>query len=311
LQESVNPQLINLSNILIAGCAPRLKAVLGVPLLVTLQGDDVFLDELAEPSRSQALKQIQCLIESIDGFLVHSTYYADYMSDYLGIPRERFHQVKLGIATADFQSMDNTGSSSEATVKDVSRQPTIGYLARLAPEKGLHVLCEAFIELRKRPATSNARLRIAGWMGPAHRDYVQQTLRRLDEAGCSDAYLYEGEVNREEKIRFLHGIDVLSVPTIYREPKGLYVLEALAAGVPVVQPRHGAFPEILAETGGGRLFSPGDTRELADTLYEVLNDHEARNTMSRNGQRVVHESFTAEAMAQSTWEAYRKFVQPG
>jgi glycosyltransferase involved in cell wall biosynthesis len=311
LSHSVQPHLINLTNVLIAGCAPALKATLSAPLLVTLQGDDVFLDELAEPHRSRVLEEIRELIKHVDGFLVHSQYYADHMSDYLGIPREKLHQVKLGIETADFEaSLDHSSAVSPDGRAASTRPPTVGYLARLAPEKGLHVLCKAMVLLRQRPETARARLRVAGWLGDRHRAYVQSAFQQLEDAGCGDELDYHGEVDRKGKIEFLKQIDVLSVPTIYREPKGLYVLEALAAGVPVVQPRHGAFPELIQSTGGGRLVRPDDPGELADVLAELLTDAALRQQLGQRGRQAVYEQFNAEAMARSTIEVYRRFLSP-
>jgi len=98
---------------------------------------------------------------------------------------------------------------------------------------------------------------------------------------------------------------VLSVPTEFLEPKGLYVLEALANGVPVVQPRHGAFPELLEATGGGRLVTPGDPDELADTFEELANDPDTRYSLGATGQINVREQFSAEVMAAATLEVLR------
>src|SRR5437016_13208402 len=81
---------------------------------------------------------------------------------------------------------------------------------------------------------------------------------RLKESGLADDFYHVESPDHSSKVRFLQSLDVLSVPTTYREPKGLYVLEALANGVPVVQPRHGSFPELLERTGGGLLVNPND-----------------------------------------------------
>jgi glycosyltransferase involved in cell wall biosynthesis len=263
-----HPDVFVFSNVLTAGCVPDLKRQFGVPVAVMLQGDDIFLRELPEPFQLEAIAEIRQLAEHIDGFLAHSRFYADKMSDYLGIPREKIHIVPLGIDTRDFE-----GISVDAAARD-SRPPTVGYLARLAPEKGLHVLAEAFVLLRKEPGMEKARLRIAGWLGEHRRAYADEVFAKLRGAGLDDAFEYVGEVDRHGKVEFLKSIDVLSVPTTYEEPKGLFVLEALAAGVPVVAPEHGAFPEMIAELGGGVLHRPGDARQLAERLSKVLSDGE-------------------------------------
>src|SRR5260370_9128429 len=73
----------------------------------------------------------------------------------------------------------------------------------------------------------------------------------MQNAGFVDEFHYRGVLDREKKIEFLRSLDVLSVPATYDEPKGIFLLEAMASGVPVVQPRRGAFPEMLRRTGGG------------------------------------------------------------
>ena len=165
LSDEFRPDLINLSNILIAGCVPALKERLPAPVLVTLQGDDIFLDSLPEPFRSRALDQIRQLVSSIDGFVVFSQYYADFMQDYFGIPADKIHQVPLGINTSDFHQ--STDPSKANSVDD--SETCIGYLARLAPEKGLHILVDAFLDLKTGRGPSRRSLadrRMAGQAAP-------------------------------------------------------------------------------------------------------------------------------------------------
>jgi glycosyltransferase involved in cell wall biosynthesis len=306
LAHDARPDLVVLSNMLISGCVEQLKESVDIPVLVTLQGDDIFLDSLPEPYQAQAFAEIRRLAPLIDGFLVNSRYYAEFMSSYLGLPPEKLHIIPLGIEVGDF-----TGSeppADPATDGRAGRAPTIGYFARLAPEKGLHVLVDAFLELRRRGTVPRARLHVAGWLGEHHRQYADKQRERLLSAGLGGDVLWRGEVDRRDKIAFLRGLDVLSVPTVYRDPKGLFVLEALAAGVPVVQPAHGAFPELLAATGGGELFPPGNVNQLTGALERLLKDHSLRHRLGGEGKRAVHSRFHADAMAAAAWAVMERFV---
>lgn len=298
LATAVRPRLLCFSNLLIAGSVPHLKAELRIPMLVTLQGDDIFLDSLPEPYRTRSFDELRRLIDHVDGFLVHSRFYAEYMQAYLGIPADKLFQVPLGI---DINGFPEPGGTAP-------HPPTIGYLARLAPEKGLHVLVDAFLELRRRRQTSDARLHIAGWLGASHRGYADEQFAKLDAAGFKSAYHYAGSVDRVGKMDFLSQLDVLSVPTSYQEPKGLFVLEAWAAGVPVVQPSHGAFPELLEASGGGRLVAPNDPQQLAEQLIELLCDGKLRASLGEQGRRYVHEHANADAMARETWHTIQRFL---
>ena len=101
---------------------------------------------------------------------------------------------------------------------------------------------------------------------------------------------------------FRSSLDVLSVPTHYREPKGLFVLEALASGVPVIQPDHGAFPEVLQDTGGGLLFPAGNSEALADQLVHLLTNEENRQELAASGFKSVHNARNSREMARITLE---------
>jgi glycosyltransferase involved in cell wall biosynthesis len=309
LKVSVRPQLIVFSNMLIAGSAATLRAELGVPILVTLQGDDAFLEALPEPQRSQSLGEIRRLVAAIDGFLVHSDFYADCMHEYFGIPAEKMFRVPLGVDTAGFPP---PGSAKAKPSTAEGRSPraarNIGYLARLAPQKGLHLLVEAFIDLRRRAEMHDVGLRVAGWLGEDQRSFAEAQFSKLDRAGLGEFWHYAGSVDRVGKLAWLQTIDVLSVPTTYRDPKGLFVLESFAAGVPVVQPSHGAFPELLATLGGGLLVPPHDVQGLANALHTLLTDDDLRGRLGRQGAEAVHQRFHAESMAQATWEVFRRFL---
>ncbi|MBP85126.1 MAG: hexosyltransferase [Planctomycetaceae bacterium] len=302
LAKSVRPDLINFTNILIAGCIPHLKRDLGVPVVVTLQGDDIFLESLPKPYKQRSLDEIYRLVEHVDAFLTHSRYYADFMAGYFKIPPEKLKVIPLGIDTRGFPAPGQLGE------RTTTQPPTIGYLARLAPEKGLHVLVDAFIELKRRDTMQNVRLEIAGWLGENNRKYAEGEFDKLREAGLEDAFDYAGSIDRHAKIEFLQGLDVFSVPTTYCEPKGLFVLEALAAGVPVVQPAHGAFPELLEATGGGKLVPPNDPLALADELENSLLDPSARTELRQAGAHNVHQNHNADAMARKTLDVLREFL---
>ena len=185
----------------------------------------------------------------------------------------------------------------------------MGYLARIAPEKGLHELSEAYRRLRVKKKSPPSRLWAAGYLAPEHRPYLTGIERRISEWGLADEFKFHGELDRVEKIRFLHGLDVLSVPSPYDEPKGIYLLEAMANGVPVVQPRRGAFPEIVGTTGGGLLVEPDDPDALAEGILSLWEDPQKRAELSRKASEGVRAHFSAEKMAQRALSVYQKVIR--
>ena len=188
-----------------------------------------------------------------------------------------------------------------------SRDPfTIGFFARIAPEKGLDNLAEAYRILRTEKGLPPSQLLAAGYLAPEHKPYLERIAKSLRVAGLGDEFVYRGAVDRANKVRFFHDIDVLSVPSGYREPKGLYLLEAMACGVPVVQPNHGAFPEILARTGGGVLAKSEAGADVADAIHELWKDPAKAAALGRAGAEGVRRHYTVQHMADGVLKAYEE-----
>jgi glycosyltransferase involved in cell wall biosynthesis len=292
--------VINLPYSLLIGLAAPLKRVLNTPIAVTLQGDDLFLDGLGEPYRAQSMALIKEASAQVDAFLPVSQYYTNFMPAYLGVPRSKMRLVTLGINLEGFSS------------RPASRRGpfTIGYLARIAPEKGLDVLAEAYIALRKRSGTVSTRLIAAGYMAPEHEPYLEAVRSRLRSANLDREFEYRGELDRAHKVSFLHEMDVLSVPTTYKEPKGMFVFEAMACGVPVVQPAHGAFPEIIDRTGGGIVVEPGNPEALADGIMTLRHDTALAESMSKAGLAGVRHHYSVSRMAEQAESVYAELAHP-
>lgn len=285
---------VNLPNALLLGMAPALRRERLGPLVCTLQGEDLFLEALPEPYRSESMALIRRRAPEVDVFVAVSASYAEFMTGYLGLPEERVRTVPLGISF----------EGHAPRVPSAGGPFTVGYFARVAPEKGLHVLADAYVRMRRTLGVTGTRLAVAGYLAPEHRPYLAEVEAKLADAGLADEYAYAGVLDRDAKIAFLRGLDVLSVPSPYVEPKGLYLLEALANGVPAVQPRHGAFPEILQATGGGRLFAPGDADDLARTLAELARDPAEAARLGAAGAEGVRRHYGLGRMADEMERVY-------
>jgi glycosyltransferase involved in cell wall biosynthesis len=294
------PDVVILTNVLLSGMVPALRQAWGGPVLGTLQGDDIFLEALPADDRQRAIELIRQNCESVDGYFATSGYYADFMAGYLGLPRERMHVVYPGI--------NLKGHGGPREFRD--RPPfAIGYFARICADKGFHNLVDAYLLLRKMPDVSTTRLRVSGWLGENHRPFFDEQMQKLNDAGLAGEVEHVDCPTLPDKVRFLQSLDVLSVPTSYREPKGIYVLEALAGGVPVVQPRHGSFPELIEATSGGILVEPENPAALAGGLRQLLEDAALRRRLGEDGQKAVQSRFTAEQMARETVGVLEQYHQ--
>jgi glycosyltransferase involved in cell wall biosynthesis len=297
--------VVVLPNSLLLGLAPPLARALGRPVCCTLQGEDLFLDGLPADDRQEALRLIRSHRDSITRFIAVSDFYAAHMAGYLDLPPERMRTVPLGIHVGE---TEGTKAAAEAA-RD---QPfTVGFFARVAPEKGLHMLAEAYALARRDGRLPAGRLEAAGYLAPEHHGYLEKIEAGLREAGLAGEFRYHGAVDRDAKIRFLRSLDVASVPSPYAEPKGMSVLEALACGVPVVQPGHGAFPEILGRTGGGLLFPPGDVAALAAKVVELHDDPYRRKALGEQGERGVRREYSVGRMAERAIEVYDEAIREG
>lgn len=285
---------------LLIGLAAPLKRALRRPVVCMLQGEDLFLEGLGEPWRSEARALVRTHEAAVDVFVATSDYYADFMAGYLGLPRSRIVTVPLGISLAGHDS----------SPREHAGPFTIGFFARVAPEKGLHLLAQAYTVLRLEMGLEGARLEVAGYLAPEHRGYLADVEARLEKAGLRAEFRYHGSLDRTAKIAFLRSLDVLSVPSPYAEPKGLYLLEAMANGVPWVQPRHGAFPEMLEKTGGGLLFEPQDARSLAAELLVLTRDRARAAELGQRGAEGVRRHYTSARMAERTLEVFASVAPP-
>ena len=298
LKSEAPPDLVTIPNALLISLAGPIRKALDRPVSCTLQGEDLFLAGLQEPYRTDSLELMRSQVSSVDMFVSVSHYYAEFMSAHLGIPAGKVETVPLGINLEGYERIE----------RPASRPFTIGFFARVAPEKGLHLLCEAYHRLRERGELKGARLEVAGYLAPEHKPYLQGIERQMREWGLADEFHYRGVLDRREKIEFLQGIDVLSVPAIYDEPKGLFLLEAMACGVPVVQPRRGAFTEVLDRTGGGILVQPDDPDSLAEGLLRLAGDSDLARELGHCGYDGVREYYSAAKMADRAIEVYEKEI---
>jgi len=231
----------------------------------------------------------------VDGFAAISEYYAGPMCRYLGIPERKMHVVPLGVNLKGY----------DASLKLHTNCFTVGYFARVAPEKGLHLLADAYVKLRRETDFGGTALEVAGYLAPEHRAYLHGIERRIKTAGLDHEFRYRGVLDRPHKIDFLRNLDVLSVPATYDEPKGLFLLEAMANGVPVVEPRRGGLTEIVEKTGGGILVEPDDTASLSQGIFSLWKDPALLERLGKCGVAGVREHYSAARMAARALDVYK------
>jgi glycosyltransferase involved in cell wall biosynthesis len=297
LKGQARVDVVCLSNAMLLGLAQSLGRELDAPVICTLQGEDSFLDGLPPPQRDVAWEVLREQACAVDRFIAPSRYFAELMIRRMQLPPEKVRVVPNGISLAGFPS---------APLPRPSSPPVVGYFARMCADKGLDILVDAFIALRRRGRVGEARLRIGGGCGPADEPLVRQLTDRLSRAGWGGAVEWVKNPDRAAKIALLRSLSLFSVPSRYGEAFGLYVVEALAAGVPVVLPRSAAFPELIELTGGGVLCEPENPLSLAEALERLILNEDRRRALAVAGHAVAHRDYGVGSMAANMLEVFRE-----
>jgi glycosyltransferase involved in cell wall biosynthesis len=296
LKTMPKPDVVCLSNALLVGLVRRIKQDLQVPVVCMLQGEGSFLDSLPAAQRDLTWQTLSERAAEVDLFIAPSRYFGDLMGRRLGLRPERLEVIYNGI------NLDGYGPAP------VPPDPAvIGYFARMCREKGLDLLVDAFILLKQRDQIKGLKLRIGGGLSPTDERTLIPSLReKLRSLNFLGAVEFHPNLSRADKQKFLSTLSVFSVPAHYGEAFGLYVLEALASGVPVVQPRTAAFPELIEATGGGVLCEPSGAESLADKLQELLMNPTHARALGESGRQTVREHFSTEAMTRNILSAFEK-----
>ena len=291
LVEQGRPDAVVLSNALLLGLARRIREGLGCRVVCLLQDEEGFLDGLGERHSQAVWDLLRLRCADVDRFVATSRFYAGVMGRRLRLDESRIATIWNGI---DLEGYEPAAGPPAA--------PAVGFLSEMSEGKGLGDLVEAFIRLKSDPAHAELRLVMAGGQTAADEPLLAAVRRRLAEAGLAGQAEFLDRFDRQAKQAFLPRLSVLAVPTRRGEASGLYLLEALACGVPVVMPDHGCAAELVAATGGGLLHKPRDVADLADKIDCLLRDPERARALGRAGREAVRREFDVERTARSLLE---------
>jgi glycosyltransferase involved in cell wall biosynthesis len=288
------PDIIQISTVLLIGLARPLREKLGAPVVCMAQDEDVWLDRLDRPYDERCWATIREKAADVDTFVAASEYYAAFFAGRTGVARDRLCVVYPGIDPEGYEM----GDASPCP-------PTIGYLSKMTESLGLGTLVDAFVMLKRKPGFRDARLRAMG--GATGRDprFLAGLRKKLSQQGMGDAVEFLPEMDRASRLAFLRSLAVLCVPAPGGVAFGTFLLEAMASGVPVVQPNCGAFPELIEATRGGVVYEPHTAAGLARALEGMLSDRRAAGELGRRGRQAVLERFTVEQTAAKMIDVYR------
>lgn len=299
LEQTEKPDVVCLSTALLAGFSAEMKKRLRAPVVLFFQGEDAFLDGLPEPYRSKCWAALAKQLPEADLLLAPSRFYADLMRSRLQLPEHLIEVVPNGIDLASYRPAEQAPAV-----------PTIGYLARMVREKGLELLVEAFLALTGELGDRTTQLKIGGAATAGDEPLIAQLRGRLERAGVASRVEWSPNLTLEQKTAFFRSLTLFSAPAVYAEAFGLYVIEAMASGVPVVQPEASAFPEIIGAGGGGVCVPPRDPRALALAWQRLLADPAQCRALGAAGRLSVEKHFSAGTMCDQFCQAASRLNRP-
>ena len=280
IAEHCKPDIIHISNALLLGLAKRLKEKTGVPVLCSLQDEDVWVDAMQPKFQQKIWDLMHERAEDVDALVAVSNFFAETMKKLMNLRDEKMHTFYLGVDADDYHFIP---------VKEKPRN--IGYISRMCHENGFDIVVDAFIELKKKPGFEDVKLIATGGSTGDDAKYIKEQKHKIRENNLEDSFEIIDEFEGDTRHVFFKKVSLISVPVRIGEAFGMYLLESMASGVPVVQPALGAFPEIVGLSGGGVTYMPNLPEKLSETWAELLANPEKMEKLSNDGYEGTKKKF--------------------
>lgn len=298
LETHFKADVIHISNALLLGLAHKIKERLNVPVICSLQDEDVWVDVMEKEFSEKVWRLMQLKSSDIDLFVSVSHFYSSFMKEKLNLDDEKLTTLYLGVDPDDYHY-------AGALEKDRN----IGFLSRLCKDNGLDILVDAFIILKENPENSDVKLILTGGHTGDDIPFIRAQKHKISRAGLTDDVEFIQDFCQDARNNFFDRIAVMSVPVRHGEAFGIYLTEAMAAGVPVVQPAVGAFSEIVERSGGGVIYPENTPEMLADNLTALLNDTQKLQDLSAMARKSVIDKFNIHELANEMTKIYMQTIE--
>ncbi|MFC1492564.1 glycosyltransferase family 4 protein [candidate division KSB1 bacterium] len=281
LEKNIKPDIVHISNALLLGLAHRLKNDLGAKVICSLQDENEWIDPMSDEYQKTIWDLMADKAADVDLFIAASNYYSEKSKKLLKIKEENISVVYDGI------NLDGYEISSLPF-----DPPVIGYLCRMSEYFGLGIIVDAFIRLKQGLRHKDLKLYLTGGFTSEDKIFVNEMLNKASGYGFDKDIRIFDDFSRENRIKFLKSLTLLSVPVPTGEAFGTYQLEALAAGVPIVQPNIGGYPEFIESTGGGIIYEPNNAENLANAVSSLLSKPDQVRKLGSQGRKAVQEKYS-------------------
>jgi len=281
------PDIIHLSSSLLIGIAKAIKIHINIPVVCSLQDEEVWIESLENRYVQEAWASIGQNVKYVNRFLASSQF---YKSKALGkIPDiKEIEVVYPGVPVKKYAS------------SHYPEEPTIGFFYHMNSVNGLHILAEAFVNVKKKKSVERLRLHIGGGFTTADRKFLKKIHQILYP--YQDCVAWHHAYTLDEHTKFYSGISAICVPITFEEAAGLYLCEAFAAGRPAIEPDTGSFAEIVAN--GGILYSPNTPDALTNAIEKLFADRTSYNSYCKNAQQLSQSRYNDWLLAATLHKIY-------
>ena len=293
MEEHGKPDVVHISNALLLGLAHRIKERLNVPIICSLQDEDVWVDAMKPVFREQIWNLMSEKSKDVDLFIGVSHFFSEVMQQRMKIPSEKIKSLYLGVDPADYEF-----------IPVIDKGRNIGYISRMCHENGFDLLVDAFILLKNQPGFEDVKLILTGGSTGADSRYIKKIRRKLSKENLDKQVVFIDDFEENGRRSFFNQVSVVSVPVRNGEAFGMYLLESMASGIPVVQPALGAFPEIVHLSAGGIIYEPNTPESLCTALTQLLSDHVQLDQLSLRAREGVEKNFNIHDHAKEMIDVY-------
>jgi glycosyltransferase involved in cell wall biosynthesis len=299
MAEYLKPDVIHLSNALLLGLAPKLKKEFPNAVIVcSLQDEDVWVDAMKDTFRDKIWNLMSTKSEYIDGFIAVSDFYSKVSIDKMKLPPKKVFINHLGVDPDEYKYLSSD-----------KKNRNIGYISRMCQANGFDIIVDAFILLKKDTAFQDVNLILTGGSTGDDKPLIKQVKQKLKEADLTNQVEFHEDFDGEGRHEFFAKVKLISVPVKNGEAFGLYLLESMASGVPVVQPKLGAFPEIVEKSNGGIIYNNNSPEELSIALKDLLSKEDKLQELSTNARKGVEDAFNIYAQADKLVNIYSQLLK--
>jgi glycosyltransferase involved in cell wall biosynthesis len=289
------PDVVHLSNALLLGLAKKLKEKLQVPVVCTLQDEDVWVDVMSDQSRKTVWNLMADNAAYVDRFISVSQYFADVVTKKMNLTPEKITSIHIGVDPDDYQYINSA-----------EKRRTIGFISRMSHENGMDILVDAFILLKKQPGYDDVQLILTGGHTGDDKVFLKEVRKKIKKNDLTTDVDFHKEFEGDGRKEFFSKTYMISVPVRNGEAFGIYIAESLASGIPVVQPALGAFPEILMKTGGGIIYKENKPEALAAALKQLLDHPDDLRQLSEDARKSAELHLNIHKLAKGLIKVYEE-----